>query len=155
MDPIMLRYDIYDQQLQFIRESDTLAFARPEEVKSFVLGHRNFVNVDYQKDNETRKGYFEVLSDGDCQLLARRAVSYHVSPETKPNLKDDVYVRECTYYISKNGEMAKPIKACRKGVLCAFSDKEEQVKQFMNDNNMKMTTCDQLKAVVEYYNSLP
>jgi hypothetical protein len=155
LDPIMLRYDIYDQQLQFIRESDTLAFAKPEEVVSFVLDNRNFVNIDYQKDDEIKKGYLEVLSEGNCQLLVRRIVKYHVTPETKPNLDEDVYVRESTYYISKNGETAKPIKACRKGVLCMFSDKEEQVKQFMNDNNMKMNTCDQLKEVVEYYNSLP
>jgi hypothetical protein len=155
LENIMLRYDIYDQQFQFIRENDTLAFANPEEVKSFILDGRTFIYREYQFEGVNGKCYFEVLSDGNCQLLVRRTVKYHVSPETKPNLKEDIYIRECTYYISKNGKTAKPIKACRKGVLCAFSDKEDQVKQFMNDNNMKMTTCDQLKEVVEYYNSLP
>jgi hypothetical protein len=154
IDNILLRYDIYHQQLQFIRDIDTLAFAKPEEASYFVLDGKNFIYAEYQLDNIIDKGYFEVLSEGNCKLLLRRTVKYHVAPETNPNIEEDLYIRECTYYISKNGETAKPVRACRSGVLCAFKDKEDQVKKFMKDNNMKMNTCEQLKEVVAYYNSL-
>jgi hypothetical protein len=154
MDNILLRYDLYHQQLQFIRGEDTLAFAKPEEVNNFTLDGKNFIYAEYQLDNIIDKGYFEILADGNCKLLLRRTVEYHVTPETNPNLEEDLYIRECTYYISKNGETAKPVRACRSGVLCAFKDKEDQVKKFMKDNGMKMNTCEQLKEVVAYYNSL-
>jgi hypothetical protein len=154
LENIMLRYDIYDQQLQFIRDDDTLAFAKPDEVKGFVIDNRNFIYSDYENENVIAQGYFEVLSLGDCKLLARRTVKYHVAPDATSNIKEDLYIRECSYYLSKNGEMAKPVRASRKSVLCAFKDKAEQVERYMNDNNMKMNTCNDLKEVVDYYNSL-
>jgi hypothetical protein len=154
VDNILLRYDIYHQQIQFIRDEDTLAFSKPEEVKCFMLGDNKFIYTDYQENGIVGKSYFELLSDGDCKLLLHRSVKYHLVSDSQSDKPDDQYVRECQYYLSKNGEVAKPIRACRKGVLCAFNDKEEQVKTFIDDNDMKMNTCDQLKEVVAYYNSL-
>jgi hypothetical protein len=155
MENIQLRYDIYHQQIQFIRDNDTLAFARPDEIKCFVLDGKNFIYADYQNDELISKGYFEVVSQGNCMLLLRRTIKYHIDPDTEPLLKNDIYIRECQYYISKNGETAKPVRTCRKSVLCAFKDKEKEVKDFMDDNNIKMNTCDQLKQVVAFYNTLP
>jgi len=100
------------------------------------------------------KGYLELVTEGYCKLLIRHTVKYHVSPEDKPNLEEDIYIRECTYYISIDNEMARQIRPNKTSVLNAFEDKESQVKQFMTDHNMKMNTCEQLKAVVDYYNTL-
>ena len=155
LENILLRYDIYNQQIQFIRDNDTLAFAKPDEVKYFVLDGKNFIYTDFENEGVVGKGYFEVITEGNCELLLRRTIKYHIDTDTKPTLTEDVYVRECEYYIAKNGDMAKPVRVCRKSVLCAFKDKEDQVKDYLNDNNMKMNTCDQLKQVVAYYNSLP
>jgi hypothetical protein len=154
LEDILLRYDIYHQQLQFIREEDTLAFAKPEEVKCFMLGDRHFIYADYQIDDLIGHGYFEIASEGSCRLLVRRTVKYHVAPESKPILDEDIYVRECTYFISKNGETARPVKLSRKSVLSTFPDKEEQVRQYMEEHEIKMIDCHQLKEVVDFYNSL-
>jgi len=155
LDNILLRYDIYHQQVQFVRENDTLAFAKPEEAACFILDNRKFIYTDYENGGLISKGYFEVLSDGNCKLLLRRMVKYHLDPDEHSNISDDLYVRESEYYIKKNADMAKPVRACRKSVLCAFKDKEEQVKWFIEENNLKMNTCDQIQLVVAYYNSLP
>lgn len=155
IDHILLRYDIYHQQLQFIREKDTLAFAKPEEAAYFILDNRKFIYTDYQSGGLFGKSYFEVLSDGNCKLLLRRTVKYHLDPDEHSNISDDLYVRESEYYIMKNGDMAKSVRACRKSVLCAFKDKEEQVKAYMEENKMKMNTLEQLQQVVAFYNSLP
>ena len=50
LDNILLRYDIYHQQIQFIRENDTLAFSKPEEVKCFIFDNRKFVYADFQSN---------------------------------------------------------------------------------------------------------
>lgn len=154
LEDLRLRYDIYHQQLQFVRDDDTLAFAKPEEVKCFMLGDRHFIYADYQVDNIIGHGYFELASEGKCRLLVRRTVKYHADPENKPNIEEDVYVKECSYFISKNGETAKPIKLNRKSVLAAFSDKQEQIRQYMADHDIRLNDCHQLKEVVDYYNSL-
>jgi hypothetical protein len=151
---IMLRYDIYHQQIQFIKGKDTLAFAKPEEVAYFMLGDKKIIYTDYQGSGTKGKSYFEVLSDGGCRLLQRRIVKYHLEPDVSGNLKDELYIRENEFYIEKNGDVAKPIRACRKSVLCAFNDKEDEIKAFMEQNDLKMNCCEELKQVVAYYNTL-
>ncbi len=155
LEGIMLRYDIYNQQFQFVRNGDTLAFANPHELASIQIGDHRFIYSGYQIKEASGVGYFEVLSGGDCQLLVRRKVAYHLSPGAKPRLDEDLYVRECEYYVMKGDSPAKPVRACRKSVLCAFSDKQDQIRAFIEDNELKMKTCDELKQVVAFYNSLP
>jgi hypothetical protein len=154
MEDVQLRYDIYHQQLQFVRDDDTLAFAKPEEVKCFMLGDRHFVYADYQVDNIVGHGYFELASEGEYRMMVRRTVKYHADPEGKPSLGEDVYVKECSYFLSKNGETAKPVKLSRKSVLAAFANKQEEIRQFMDDHDIRLNDCHQLKEVVDYYNSL-
>jgi len=155
IDGLQLRYDLYHQQVQFIQENDTLAFANPEELSCFVIDQRKFIYTEFNNKGIREKGYFEVLSDGACKLLLRRCIKYHLAPEKVDNLRDEIYVRECEYFLQKKDEPAKQIKACRKSVLCAFNDKEAEIKHYMKDNGLKMNTCDELKDVVAYYNSLP
>ena len=155
LEYLQLRYDIYNQQIQFVRENDTLAFSKPEEVMYFILDDRNFIYAVFQQEGGgLGSGYFEILTDGDCKLLLRRTIKYHADPESKPGLTEEVFVRESEYFIIKDEGVAKPVRNCRKSVLCAFKDKEEQVDDFLEVNDIKMKTCDDLKKVVEYYNSL-
>lgn len=154
LENVMLRYDLYYQQLQFVREKDTLAFAKPEEIQSFNLGGQRFINIRYENENIIKQGFFEVLSDGDCKLLLRRTVKYHVEPQASLTIDEDLFVRECSYYLLKDEELAKPVRACKKSVLCAFKDKEQEIKQFLDENDLKMNSCEELKTVVDYYNSL-
>lgn len=154
LENVQLRYDIYHQQMQFVRNDDTLAFRDPEELLLLSLDGKRFMHAQYQNDHIIGSGYFEILSDGDCQLLLRRSIKYHMSPESKPRLDEDVYVAENGYYILKDGEIAKPVRACKKSVLCAFEDKKDQIKDYLEQNKLKMKTCDDLIRVVDYYNSL-
>ena len=155
MEDVMLRYDIYHQQMQFIREDDTLAFSNPLEVDYLYLGQRKFVYCDYLSNNALLKGYFEVLHEGECPLYVHRYIRYHLDPEERPTLNTDVYVRECGYYVKKQGQPAEPIKPNRKSILCVFKDKETEVAKFMDDNHLSGKTCDELKLVIAFYNSIP
>jgi hypothetical protein len=153
-DSMQLRYDIYHQQLQFVRDTDTLAFAKPEEINYFILGEKVFIYREYQSDNIIDKCFFEVMTQGEGQLLMRRTVKYHVTPESKPNLEEDLYIRECDYFISLHGAAARTILLNRTSVLNALNDKKDQVDLYMKDNHLKMNTCQNLIEVVDYYNSL-
>lgn len=155
MDGILLRYDLYHQQIQFIKDKDTMAFARPEEAGFFILNGKKFIYTDFLNGAIVGKSYFEVLSDGNCKLLLRRIIRYHLDSDIGINGQDDRFVRECEYYLAKPGEMARPVKASRKTVLSAFSDKEQQVSGFIDANKLKMNDCRDLMKVVDYYNSLP
>lgn len=152
---ILIRYDLYHQQLQFIKDKDTMAFSRPEEASFFILNGEKFIYTDFLNGGIIGKSYFEVLSDGNCKLLLRRIIRYHLDSDIGTAGQDDRFVRECEYYLARPGETARPVKASRKTVLSAFSDKEQQVSGFIDANKLKMNDCRDLIKVVDYYNSLP
>lgn len=154
LEDIPLRYDIYHQQVQFIRDGDTLAFAKPEEVASIIMDGRKLVYIELSDEGKVSKGYFEVLSYGDTRLLLRRIVKYHEQRDPQSNLKEDVFVRENLYYIQKPGEMPIPVEFNRTSVLNAFNDKELQVQEYIETNKLKMKTLEEMKKVLAYYNTL-
>lgn len=154
LDKLSLRYDLYHQQMQFIRNNDTLAFRNPDELLMLSLDGKKFVYTGYEKDKIVTKGYFEVLTDGKCKLLLRRSIKYHLDPESGPRLTEEVYVEEKEYYVKKNDDLARPVRVCKKSALCAFDDRKDEMRDYIDANRLKMKTCDDLMLLVEYYNSL-
>ena len=155
MDHLLLRYDIYNQQMQFIEDKDTLAFSNPDELSYLLIDGRRFIYEEYEYEGVVAKGYFEVLKDGDCQLLLRRTVTHHIQNDGISGSEGDEYLRDVTYFVKKSDKVAREVRACKKSVLCAFEDEEEAVKQFIKTNKLKMKTCEDLMQVVAFYNSLP
>lgn len=154
LNNIILRYDIYNQQIQFIDNDDTLAFANPEEVDYFLLGDRKLIYSDYDKNGIVKNGIFEVLSEGPCKLLVRHAVKYHINGEVAEGCNENQYIRDCEFYLLKDNSPAMPIKATRKSILSALNDKEDEVRSFIRENHLKVNTCGELKQVLSFYNSL-
>lgn len=151
IDNISIRYDMYHQQMQFIQKGDTLAFSDPEEINYINLDGMKFIYLPYENQGAVEKGYFEVLHDGDCMLLQRRMIKYHYSEAATPQTE---YACSSEFYIKKENRIAKPVTACKKSVLCAFRDREEEIRDFMRSNDLKMKSCDDLKKVVEFYDNL-
>jgi hypothetical protein len=151
---IPLRYDIYHQQVQYIRNNDTLAFAKPEEVATIDMAGKKLIYTEFPDEGVVGKGYFEILSNGDTRILLHPVVKYHEERDPESNLKQDVFVRENHYYIQKPGKMPEQVEFNHKSILNVFSDKEPQVQEFIENNRYRMNTLDELQKVVAFYNSL-
>jgi hypothetical protein len=152
LDPVMLRYDLYYQQLQFIKEDDTLAFARPDELSEVYIGNGKFIYSAYKKRDFLDSSFFEVISDGKCRLLKRHYIKYHLS-EKDPSFEKQ-YTYETCLFVKKGEDVAIPIRKCKRAVCCTFSDRKEEIKQFIKTNNLKVRKTDDLVRVIEFYNSL-
>jgi hypothetical protein len=155
LDHIKLRYNIYFGQMQFILNGDTLAFAKPEEVNCLKFRGMTFVNTDYRVGNEVKNDWFEVVCEGQCQLLFRRMVKYHlVAEEDAEREVDNSYVKCCAYYVKNGDQPAELIRPKKKNVACVFSDKEELISEFIKNHRLNLKKKDDLVAVVDYYNNL-
>lgn len=155
IEGLMLRYDIYHQQMQFVRNDDTLAFASPDELEYMYIGNHKFVYCEYDCEGKIQKGYFEVLYDGETSLYYHRCVEYHFENEDKPDKQCDIYVQKCGYFVKKNNVNAIRIIPNRKSILNVLGDQKEEVAMFMDDNNLKGKTGEELKEILAFYNSLP
>jgi hypothetical protein len=154
MEDLPLRYNIYFQQMQFIRDNDTLAFGNPSELKSVKIGDRNFIYSQFESEGTLDSSYFELLSDGYCRMLMRRKVEYHLVIDDKNCDQSQTYVKTFSYYLQRQGEPARQCIRNTKGMCTYFEDEEEQIRNFISVNDLNLKKCEDVKKVVEFYNVL-
>ncbi|MBK7175563.1 MAG: hypothetical protein IPH84_20630 [Bacteroidales bacterium] len=149
------RYDIYSDQMQFITGQDTLAFASPSELSSISFSGKTFVYEPYECNGMLLKGYFELEVPGRKQLLLKRSITYQMPDEGENSLiKEDKYlVGEC-YFIKSANQPARKIMCSKKQALVAMDDKKAELEEYMMKTGNKVKTPNDLKKMVEYYNSL-
>ncbi len=154
IDDYRFRYDIYSDQMQFISGKDTLAFASPGEVHSVSFDNKTFVYEPYECTGMLMKGYFELLVPGKKQLLLKRTVTYHL-PENAEGVegKETYLVSEC-YFIKTGVHPAQKIMCNRKGALEEMGDRKDEMDDYLKKTGNKVKNLQDLKAMVEFYNSL-
>ncbi len=152
----MVRYNIYNQQMEFVHEGDTAAFGDPEEISTVVLNGHEFIYRDFECEDEVNKGYFEVLVNGDCQLLLHRCIAFKYIEEcSDPNtnfVKERYYLSE-KYFISENGETAILLPNKKKEIIVMFENSDKDIKTYIKEHKIKIYKEEDLKDLISYYNS--
>ncbi|MBI9033936.1 MAG: hypothetical protein JEZ03_05640 [Bacteroidales bacterium] len=150
-----LRYNIYTQQMQFVKDGDTMAFGDPTEIsrlefldKAFV--HKAFMRVDQEVDVD----YFEILYEGHVKLLLRRVVTHELKAKSIDTDPEEAYLVTKQYYLQRDNKPAVIIPLKKKAVLNLFADKDEQLKEFMKKEKLNCHKEMDLVRLVEYYDGL-
>jgi len=155
IEDYMLRYDILADQMQFISDKDTLAFASPKEISSVSFGGHTFIYETFQCENTIRQGYFEIIEPGSNKLLLKRLVTYELPDAANPDDKDATryFIDEC-YFISSPGKLASKVMCNRKSVLTLLNEHNDEIEEYLKVTGNKVKTADDLRKVVAYYNAL-
>ncbi|MBK7212773.1 MAG: hypothetical protein IPH88_05660 [Bacteroidales bacterium] len=148
------RYDVYADQMQFIAGPDTLAFASPSELYTVAFGEKTFVYEPFECSGALMKGYFQLIVPGKKQLLLKRTVMYHLNEEKGTVDEQQTYlVSEC-YFIKSGNQPAHKVMCSKKNALVAMEDRKNELEEYLRQTGNKVKTPDDLKKMVEYYNSL-
>lgn len=154
-----LRYDMYANEMQFIAKENIYAVAFPENIEFIEIEDMMFIYAHYLSATSSvalKESYFVVLMNGNCKLLARKAVLLLEAESTKPyvpakpaqfNRKKD------SYYIKKKNLPAIKITN-RKSLIGILADKETEVLSFIKKEKISYKNPEDLKKLVEHYNSL-
>ena len=155
IDDYLLRYNILIDQMQFIRNNDTLAFASPQELGTVTFDNHTFIYDAYQCDNAIRYGYFELIEPGKNRLLLKRQVTYEIPDARNPDNSDAsrYFIDEC-YFISKPSKASYKIMCNRKSVLSVLDEHKDEIDEYLRITGNKVKTPDDLKKLVAYYNTL-
>jgi len=152
----LIRYNIYNQQMEFIEGADTAAFGNPEEIKSILLDGSEFIFQEFLCKNEVKKGYFEVLVEGECKLLLHRCIAYKYVEECadpNSNLVKEQYYLSKKYFISEKGKTAKLLPNKKKELIAMLEESEKDIKSYIKENKVKLCNEEDLKSLISYYNS--
>ncbi len=152
-----LRYNIHTQQMQFVYEGDTAAFAHPEEISTITIADHKFLFDEFLCENDIkRKGYLELLVDGNCKLYLHRCIAYrYVDACAEPgaeNVKEEYYMAK-RYLISENGSLPVILPEKKKELILMLDDEDKNIKMYIRDNHIKLCNEDDLKELFSYYNS--
>ncbi len=155
IDNYLLRYNILVDQMQFIENKDTLAFASPQELSTLTFDKHTFIYEAYQCDNTIRYGYFELIEPGKNRLLLKRLVTFEMPDAKNPVNADGTkyFIDEC-YFISKPGKAAYKIMCNRKSALSVLNEHQDEIDEYLRITGNKVKNPDDLKKLVSYYNTL-
>ncbi len=152
----LLRYNIYNQQMQYIYNGDTSAFGNPDEILSITINQHTFLFKEFECENNIiRKGYLELLVDGDCKLYLHRCIAYRYVDEcAEPGAEfvREEYFMAKRYFISENGGLAVFLPEKKKALISKLDSEGKDIKLFIKSNKIKLYNEDDLKELFSYYN---
>ncbi|HLI93567.1 MAG TPA: hypothetical protein VKU83_08160 [Puia sp.] len=98
--------------------------------------------------------FYEVVSEGKCSLLhsIRKVIS-----QQKDDLSGEVtkeYQLYDEYYVY-DGQRMQRVKKDKAFILAALNGKRDQIEAFMDANKLKARSVDDIKRIIDYYNTLP
>ena len=116
-----------------------------------------FLNMkEYRTDNDELKGFVEVLSTGDLQLLRYNYI-WEKQPTYSAALevgnKDLTYIKKYRYYYAKGKKLTK-LKPSTGGLLKLMSNKKTKMEAFFKENTLDMKKEADVVKAFDYYNSL-
>lgn len=148
--PVMARFNILRGAVELMCR-EQIRVLQTQAVEMVIIGTHLFFPHESSPTN-----YFEILSDGQLNLLRAYELSY--TYESSNTITSAVNGEKKTtsklaYYYFKEGESAKPLKAKKKKIL-KLMDNDEQVRKFIETNNLKLSKKEHLVQVFDFFNGM-
>jgi len=156
---VKFRYNIYSDEMEFIRNNELLSLSNPMNFRYFLLGDDVFVYESFvTQGGSPKRGYFQLLNPGPSgTLLKRYSVSYSPPEEAQPYAaaKPARFSKATeSFYIQFPGNLPAELSMNRRRILDVFPDKKKELENFISSSKLNFRNEKDLKRLVEYYNQL-
>lgn len=154
---IPLRFNIYANEMEFkTEEGQVLVFATPEVLEFIEMDGQRYVYSPYILGNKLMRGYFKVITDGKASLLLKQNVSFRQAelPQAYKDAEPAQFIKTSDdFYVRLSPEEAHRVTN-KKELLNILKDKNKEVDTFLSKNRIRFNKIEDLKSVLDYYNSL-
>jgi hypothetical protein len=153
---IPLRYNCYDDVLEFQKDKIPYDLVPKSKVKRAEFGGHVFVYKDIQSGKGIDQSYLEILIEGKINLYARYTITFYDEEplrgfaDPKPARFDDFSE---THYVAFNNSPAIKILTNKK-LVEVLADKRKQIETFISKQKLSSKKSDDLIKIISYYNSL-
>ena len=153
-----LIFDVYSNKLYFLQHNQIMEFAEPvTEFSMKLLKKSDTVTVAYRNnypavDKNTQETFYEILVDGDYQLLRCKAKTIHLyKDEEVPEEKRD-YSKELFYALLPGNKMVQ-LKKDKEFVLKQMPGQAETIKTLAAEHKLKLKNEAQLVELFQLLNN--
>ncbi|HZY81014.1 MAG TPA: hypothetical protein VFE50_15935 [Cyclobacteriaceae bacterium] len=153
-----IRYNAYKDVIEFQIDGQARALDAGSTVKRVSFGDNIFVVEKYKDDKDvTRYGYFTLLDSGKASLFSKKVMKF--TPGMKGRALDGGdqpaefrRAPDTFYFKLASGEMTEISSI--KSMIAAFPDKKDELNAFAKKEKISPRDGEELKKLIEYYNSL-
>jgi len=157
---VLLRYNILSEEIEISTSKtatqDTYDALFKDPAYHAKIGNTIYIFANYY-DSAEEGGYFAFLESGKTfDFYKKMIVNFTPAREPRPYSPavSAKFIKETNYYlVSKEGNFFKlPNKKAK--LIRAMSDKEEEIEQYMNSQNLDIENESDMIALFKYYDGL-
>jgi len=154
------RYNITTDQIEQMSGNKQISIIdKPLQAKKISFGGKEFLYELIVDKKGIYAGYFDLIVDGDAQLLLRRygksrTDNYLSRYGGGGGTGKEIYTVQKSWYYQINGKGVKKLKSNKKTLLKIFADKKDSIREFLKKQKPNLKTKEGKKTIFEYYNSL-
>lgn len=160
-DSVRLRLNLQTQQIHFLNKDNTeIALFRGyiKGVRFYAGQGKSLDTAEFQTgfpavDLQDESSFYQVISKGKVWLLKseRKIISTEKNEFSGDSHQEFVGYED--YYLY-NGTAMQRIKKDKSAILDALGDQKAKLEDFIAANHLKLKTTDEIRRVIDYYNSL-
>ena len=151
---IPLRYNIFDDEIEFQSNDKKVFLIEKSTVKSIKIGDSEFVYKAYSQNNKLNRSFFEILVQGKATLLKQ----YHIifEEEQLPKAYEAAVPaqfkpKKADFYIAFDDAEAKRFVGI-KDLIELLPDKKTELAEFIKKNKLKVGDQEDIVKAIQFYN---
>jgi hypothetical protein len=160
-DSVRIRLNLFSQQVHFLNSSNLEVALDKGYVKEIIFpdgkggvpGGMHFQNGFPTMDEQDAGNFYQVLVQGKIWLLLsiRKIIA-----QDKDAMSDEVRREYKTYedYYAYDSKTMQRIRKDKTFVENLLADRKDKVEAFIAENKFKLRSIDEIRRVIEYYNTL-
>ncbi|MCT4638799.1 MAG: hypothetical protein N4A72_13950 [Bacteroidales bacterium] len=153
---VKFNYNMFYNEVELIRNSDTLFIANRFDVDSINLANKVFLYTLYKsKELGVGSAFVERLSNGKVKLLLNKKTTFIPYKPAAPYTSEvDAHYEQSQSYMLKDGNNEAAIIKSKSDIYELYPDKKKEIKKFMKKNRVRFSNQQSLVKLANYLSSL-
>ncbi len=155
IDEKFVRYNIYNQQMEYVTDEGASAIGNPGEISKMKIGDQVFFYQEFVFKDRVYHGYLELLEQGNCELFLYRGIKYtsHESPGPIDNSKSiKKYYMDKTFYYTCNNSTLTLLPEKKKEIIASLPVPKDDVQAYLKKTGNKLKKDSELVDLFVYVN---
>ncbi len=154
LDDRMVRYNIYNQQMEYSFQGDTAAIGNPEDLSKLLIEEKVFVYRKFNCNDQVREGYLELLVEGEYELLLHRGIKYEYEESVEGSGTQTRYYLANRYFLSCQGKTAEQLPEKRKEVIEMLDKDPRALNNYVKKNKCKLRNQEEITDFFVFVNNI-
>jgi len=152
---VPLRYNMYNDEMEFMDKNVVLAIAFPEKIDRVVIGNSTFIYIADSKDKNL-KGYAKKWNTDFPSILTKMKVDYFDKEPPQPitESKPARFERQFDkHYLMRSATEIEDIKSVKK-LIQSLGDHESELTAFSKKEKISASDPQELASLIDFYKEL-